>query len=164
MSHRGWVEIYNAAPRVISQAWHEGTRNMLRDSQTPEVNKLQFHGCCEHMSFLSLSSQRGRVCHETVGGAFVRPFVPRCMRVARACAWATRRRGGKLLRVVVVAMVVAEDVCKSWICLEVVCCETCGSCAGSTDRTPLCGAKGPRKELLSPRFFPPRSGEGARKR
>ena len=47
----------------------------------------------------------------TVGVAFVPPFDPRCIRVARACTWATCRRGGNLLRFIVVAMVVAEEVC-----------------------------------------------------
>ena len=46
----------------------------------------------------------------TVGEAFVPTFVPRGMRVARAFAWATCRRRGNLLRFVVVAMVVAEEV------------------------------------------------------
>ena len=49
----------------------------------------------------------------TVGGAFVPPFVPRCMRVARgACVFMGNVPVpcGNLLRFVVVAMVVAKEV------------------------------------------------------
>ena len=75
------------------------------------------------------------------------------MHMAHACEWATCRRGGNLLRFVVVAMVVAEEVCKSWICLEV--CVVCDILKLRRDEgsKAVCGAKGPRKELLSPLFF-----------
>ena len=56
------------------------------------------------------SAEEGYVAGLTVRGAFVPPCVPRCMCVARAFAWATCWRGGNLMRFVVVAMVVAEEV------------------------------------------------------
>ena len=68
-----------------------------------------------------------------------------------------------MLRFVVVVMVVAEEVCKSWICLEVVWCVTVfisEVAQGRRIEGSSVESKGPRKELLSPLFFPPGSGKG----